>query len=73
MNNEFLIELWSTFRGYIDKNYIETAAYQFIELIMEHNEDNELLNHLREMDINLEHAINEFNNNVEIIGEDEEM
>lgn len=72
MNEEQYIEIWLMFKGYLDKQYPDIAAEHFIDLIMDHHNDVELLSEMKGVDMHLDTAIENYVDRVEEIELDEE-
>jgi hypothetical protein len=57
MDEQLIIETWDLFKEYIPTKNLETAANHFVDFLVDHDVDEDVLNGLIGMDSTLDDAI----------------
>ena len=57
MNEEFVIDIWSLLKPYLDKKQVELAAEKFVDTIIDYGMDDTQLQEILGVDKDLDNAI----------------
>jgi hypothetical protein len=57
MNEEFVIDIWSLLKAYLDKKQVELAAEKFVDTIIDYGMDDTQLQEILGVDKDLDNAI----------------